>query len=83
MNAEARIREGLTGLQRTVEAAASEAPKTCLFCRVAKSRSDRRDLVLARRPHAMLMLNRYPYASAHLMVAVNRHAARFLDLERD
>jgi ATP adenylyltransferase len=64
-------------------AAASKAPKDCLFCRVAKSGSDRRDLVLARRPHAMLMLNRYPYASAHLMVAVNRHAARFLDLERD
>ena len=60
---------------------ASKAQKTCLFCRVAKSRSDRRDLVLARRPHAMLMLNRYPYASAHLMVAVKRHAARFLELE--
>ena len=45
----------------------------CLFCRVARSRADRRDLVLARRPHALLMLNRYPYQSAHLMVAVRRH----------
>ncbi|HXS83086.1 MAG TPA: HIT domain-containing protein [Methylomirabilota bacterium] len=65
----------------THEAGASKAQRDCLFCRVAKAGSDRRDLVLARRPHAMLMLNRYPYASAHLMVAVNRHAARFLDLE--
>ena len=62
-------------------AAASKAQETCLFCRVAKTSADRRDLVLARRPHALLMLNRYPYASAHLMVAVKRHAARFLDLE--
>jgi ATP adenylyltransferase len=61
--------------------APSKLQTDCLFCRVAKSTADRRDLVLARRPHAMLMLNRYPYASAHLMVAVKRHAARFLELQ--
>ena len=64
-----------------IAAAAGKGPKQCLFCRVARTRSDRRDLVLARRPHALLMLNRYPYASAHLMVAVKRHAARFVDLD--
>src|SRR5262249_40379996 len=37
----------------------------CLFCRVAGARADERDLVLARRPHALLMLNRYPYTSGH------------------
>jgi ATP adenylyltransferase len=58
----------------------AEKSDACLFCRVAGSRADRRDLVLARRPHALLMLNRYPYASAHLMVAVRRHAAQFRDL---
>ena len=58
----------------------AESSSDCLFCRVAKTRADRRDLVLARRPHALLMLNRYPYASAHLMVAVTRHAAQFADL---
>src|SRR5262245_34741452 len=62
-------------------AAASKAEKDCLFCRVGRTTADRRDLVLARRPHAMLMLNRYPYASAHLMVAVKRHAARFAELK--
>jgi ATP adenylyltransferase len=60
---------------------ASKAERDCLFCRVAKTKTDRADLVLARRPHALLMLNRYPYASAHLMVAVKRHVARFVDLE--
>jgi ATP adenylyltransferase len=52
----------------------------CLFCRVAGTTADRRDLVLARTSHAVLMLNRYPYASGHLMVAVKRHAARFVEL---
>jgi ATP adenylyltransferase len=45
----------------------------CLFCRVAARHADRADLVLARRPHALLMLNRYPYNPAHLMVALVRH----------
>lgn len=58
----------------------ADAPQGCLFCRVGAAAADRRDLVLARRPHAVLMLNRYPYASAHLMVAVRRHAAQFRDL---
>jgi ATP adenylyltransferase len=58
----------------------ADAPQGCLFCRVGEANADRRDLVIARRPHAVLMLNKYPYASAHLMVAVKRHAAQFRDL---
>jgi ATP adenylyltransferase len=58
----------------------ADAPAGCLFCRVRRSRSDRADLVVARRPHALLMLNRFPYNPAHLMVAVARHTPRFEDL---
>ena len=53
------------------------APTGCLFCRVWESRGDRGHLVIARRPHALLMLNRFPYNPAHLMVAVGRHVGRF------
>ena len=53
------------------------APQGCLFCRVQASRSDRAHLVIARRTHALLMLNRFPYTPGHLMVAVVRHVARF------
>jgi ATP adenylyltransferase len=56
-------------------------PEGCLFCRVGKARADRRDLVLARTPHALLMLNRFPYNPAHLMVAVRRHVAQFHELD--
>ena len=52
----------------------------CLFCRVARSRADRANLVVARLPHAFLMLNRYPYTGGHLMVAVHEHRARFARL---
>lgn len=55
-------------------------PGGCLFCKVKRSRNDRSNLVLARREHAYLMLNRFPYNPAHLMVAVARHVARFADL---
>jgi ATP adenylyltransferase len=60
----------------------SHAPAECLFCRVARARAaaDRELLVLARRPHAFLMLNRYPYTGGHLMVAVSGHRARFARL---
>jgi ATP adenylyltransferase len=52
----------------------------CLFCRVARARADREYLVLARRPHAFLMLNRYPYTGGHLMAAVTGHRPRFARL---
>ena len=60
-------------------AAAAEAGG-CLFCRVARAHADRANLVLARRGHALLMLNRYPYNPAHLMVAVARHVATLSEL---
>jgi len=55
----------------------------CLFCRTHRRRDDRSQLVLARRPHAFLMLNRFPYNPGHLMVAVTRHTARFGQLGTD
>lgn len=58
----------------------ADRPSGCLFCAVSRSRDDRAHLVLARRGDALLMLNRYPYNPAHLMVAVRRHVARFADL---
>ena len=53
------------------------APKGCLFCRVAASKADRSNFVLARRGTALVMLNRFPYNPAHLMVAPLRHVAGF------
>jgi ATP adenylyltransferase len=63
--------------------ATADRVRGCLFCRTARLRDDRAQHVLARRPHAFLMLNRFPYNPGHLMVAVKRHAARFEQLTAD
>jgi len=54
----------------------------CIFC-LATAAADRRErLVLAHRP-ALVMLNKFPYANAHLLVAPLRHAADLATLPRD
>src|SRR6266508_4084508 len=44
----------------------------CVFCRAA-SLDDEAGLVVHRGEHAFVMLNKYPYALGHLMVAPYRH----------
>ncbi len=51
-------------------------PRTsgCIFCGALSG--DRREaLVLGATRHSLVMLNRYPYQSGHLMVAPRRHTA--------
>jgi ATP adenylyltransferase len=57
------------------------APKRrgCIFCRSPRDENARRDLVLAVTRSSVVMLNKFPYNSGHLMVAPRRHVA---DLER-
>ncbi len=45
----------------------------CIFCDALRSPDDRKALVLRRLPLAFLILNRFPYAPGHLMVALTRH----------
>jgi ATP adenylyltransferase len=45
----------------------------CVFCTALTGGDDRRTLLVQRGTLAFLILNAYPYASGHLMVAVNRH----------
>ena len=48
-------------------------PDGCIFCDALEGRDDRRTLLLRRGLKAFLLLNKYPYASGHVMAAVNRH----------
>jgi ATP adenylyltransferase len=53
---------------------AAKAPAAgCIFCDAWSTDDDRGRLVLARTAHAFLILNAYPYASGHLMIALKRH----------
>jgi ATP adenylyltransferase len=53
----------------------------CLFCRVLSDPSaDGDNLVLWREPGALVMLNKFPYNSGHLLVAPVRHTGDFAEL---
>jgi ATP adenylyltransferase len=47
----------------------------CIFCEALASDDDRRTLVLLRSAKAFLILNKFPYASGHVMAAFTRHVA--------
>lgn len=51
----------------------ARAAAGCIFCDALSGPDDRAAFVLARREHAYLILNAYPYASGHVMAVLNRH----------
>jgi len=54
----------------------------CVFCRAA-GLADEDGLVVRRGERAFVLVNRYPYASGHLMVAGYRHEGDFGALDAD
>ena len=52
----------------------------CIFCR-ALAGDDEEGLVVHRGQRAFVLLNRFPYATGHLMVAPIRHTGELADLE--
>jgi ATP adenylyltransferase len=63
------------------------ADHDCFLCRAAATyddaQADRKLLVANRGPHALVVLNRYPYNNGHLLVAPPRHVAELGALSRD
>ncbi|QGA54950.1 HIT domain-containing protein [Sulfolobus sp. E5-1-F] len=45
----------------------------CLFCRVIKEENDEQNYVVYRGKHAFIILNAFPYNTAHVMVVPYRH----------
>jgi ATP adenylyltransferase len=54
----------------------------CVFCRAA-GLGDEEGLVVRRGERAFVLVNRYPYASGHLMVAAYRHEGDFAGLDAE
>jgi ATP adenylyltransferase len=52
----------------------------CVFCRAAEG-DDEAELVVHRGERAFVLLNKFPYASGHLLVAPYRHGAGFGELD--
>ena len=52
----------------------------CVFC-LARDGDDEERLVVLRGERALVLLNKFPYASGHLMVAPARHVGGLAELE--
>ncbi len=57
----------------------ADADDGCVLCR-AVAADDAEGLVVHRGEHALVLVNKYPYASGHLMVAPYRHESELGDL---
>jgi ATP adenylyltransferase len=58
--------------------------KTCIFCDMHNAaEAFRESLVLVVQPLAFVCLNRYPFASSHLLVSPRRHVASLEDLTEE
>jgi ATP adenylyltransferase len=60
----------------------AEEQTGCVFCD-ATAGGDEEQLVVHRGEHALVVLNKFPYASGHLMVAPYTHTARLGDVSDD
>ena len=57
-------------------------PQTgCIFCTLPQAGQDRENLILYQGRRAFVMLNAFPYNSAHLMVVPHRHIANLSELD--
>ena len=57
------------------EGAKDEAGQECIFCQIAASDEDEKNLVVFRGRLNFILLNLYPYTNGHLMVAPYKHVA--------
>jgi ATP adenylyltransferase len=62
--------------------AGADEEEGCIFCRAATA-PEGGGLVVNRGEQAFCLLNKYPYASGHLMVAPYRHVAEFSELSAE
>jgi ATP adenylyltransferase len=52
----------------------------CFLCRAAEATDDAQCHVLWRQPQTVVLLNRFPYSSGHVLIAPRVHAAELEDL---
>ena len=55
----------------------------CIFCQKMRGDDAREALVLAHTGHSVIMLNKYPYANGHLLLAPRRHERHLSSLSAE
>ena len=54
----------------------------CFICNAAGSEEDEVNLVIGRTEHCIVLLNKYPYNTGHLIVSPRRHVGDITELNR-
>jgi ATP adenylyltransferase len=62
---------------------AADEQNGCLFCAAAADADKPERLVVRRGAHSVALLNKFPYASGHFMVAPVRHVGEYAGLNDD
>jgi len=57
-------------------------PEGCVFCRAAKGRLSFETLCVKKTPHSMVVLNKFPYNSGHVLILPLRHCGDLLALSK-
>jgi len=60
-----------------------EKTKTCIFCHHPSNKQNRKKLILHAGPSTLVLLNRYPYTSCHLLIAPRKHTNDLSKLSAD
>lgn len=60
-----------------------DRPQGCVFCSALEQGVSADSLILYAGRHAMVIMNKYPYNSAHLLILPRRHCGDFLELTED
>jgi ATP adenylyltransferase len=67
-------------LSYVTTAKAPGAADPCFICRGLAADNDRENLIAARTPGSVVLLNRFPYNNGHLLVAPRSHKGRLDEL---
>jgi ATP adenylyltransferase len=57
------------------------AAQDCIFCHKLSANDDRESLIVFRGQHNFVLLNKYPYASGHVMIAPYAHVATLEEVD--
>ena len=75
-----RGRQGRGGAATKVSLPAG-ADADCFICRAVADNADRKNLLVERTEHSIVLLNRFPYNNGHLLITPRRHQARLDQLD--